>query len=179
MVNPLGMAQEEQTQGLQEVVNVARAAVEQEFQISERLDVKARGQMMLAGQWFAVVQAVSAVAFAVRGADGWLLYLVGVVALMGGGLLACTFVRSSRVWKVREEPALHPEGILDLKARAEADDAEAFDVAIRHYASLLLDRRQTNKKRWDALEGAESLWVWAMAIPLLQLGLALAARLFG
>jgi hypothetical protein len=119
------------------------------------------------------------VAFAVRGGDGVLLYAVGLLALIGGGLLAATFIRSSRVWKVQEEGALSPKGILTLKGRAEARDADALDVTITHYASLLQDRRHTNKRRSDALEKAERMWPLAMTVPFLQLAAALAARLFG
>jgi hypothetical protein len=164
--------------GLSEVVNVARAAVEQEFQISERLDTKARGQVTLAGQWFAVAQAVSAVAYAAPGVGGWLLYAVGGAALVGAGLLICTFLESSKVWRVREEDALHPKGILQLKSRATHEDADAMEVAVEHYASLLQGRRRTNKLRTEALEAAERVWLAAMAVPLAQLILALAARLF-
>lgn len=171
--------QQERTQALQEVVNVGRAAVDEEFRVAERLDAKARGQVTLAGQWFAIVQAVSAVAFAMSGADGRLLVLVGLTALVGGVLVAATFVRSSRVWNVREEGALAPAGILTLKGRVQESGGEALEEAITHYASLLQDRRRSNKKRADALEEAETLWKWAMAAPLAQLALALAARLLG
>lgn len=171
--------EDQRAESLTEVVSVARSAVEQEFQVSERLDGKARGQVTLAGQWFAVAQAVSAVAFAAKGVDGWLLYAVGLAALVGGVLLVATFVMSSRVWKVQSEDAVHPHGILQLRQRALDDDDGALDVAIRHYASLLQSRRLTNKTRVQALETAEKLWPWAMAPPLVQIGFALAARLFG
>jgi hypothetical protein len=172
-------AGDQQTAGLTEVVNFARTAVEHEFQISERLDAKARGQVTLAGQWFAVVQAVSAVALGAKGVDGWLLYAVGVTALIGGVVLAFAFLQSARVWKLRDEDAVHPKGILELKERAESDEAGALAVTVQHYASLLQDRRRTNKLRAEALETAETLWLASMALPLVQLGFALAARLFG
>lgn len=168
---------EKQEQGLTEVVNVARGAVEQEFQISERLDAKARGQVTLAGQWFAVVQAVSAVAFAVKGASEGLLWAVGVSAVLGAGLLARTFICSSRVWKVRPEGAVHPQGLLDLEARALANEADGLSVMVHHYAAILQDRRLANKTRADALEASQMWWFLAMGVPLVQLILALAARL--
>lgn len=170
--------EQQRTGDLAEVINVARAAVEQEFQVSERLDAKARGQVTLAGQWFAVAQAVSAVAFAVKGVEGWLLYAVGATALVGGALLVIMFVQTSKVWRVREEDAVHPRGILQLKERALNDDAGALEVTVQHYARILQGRRRTNKLRADALEKAEKIWLLAMAAPLLQLGFAIAARLF-
>jgi hypothetical protein len=170
---------EQKTEGLSEVVIVARGAVEQEFQVSERLDAKARGQVTLAGQWFAIVQAVSAVAFAAKAVEGSLLYVVGALALAGGALLARTFWVSSKVWKVRDEDAVHPHGILQLKSKAEAEGADAMEVAIQHYASILQSRRGTNRLRVEALEKAEWWWPWAMGVALVQLGFALAARLFG
>jgi hypothetical protein len=174
------VAEEDQlTDSLKEVVSLARGAIEQEFQISERLDAKARSQVTLAGQWFAVVQAVSAVAFAAKGVEGWLLYTVGGTAIVGGALLALVFIESAKVWRIRPEGAVSPQGILDLKETAKAGDVEALDDSITHYASILQDRRRTNKLRADALEDAEVLWFLAMAAPLVQLAFALAARLFG
>lgn len=105
--------------------------------------------------------------------------MVGGFALVGGLLLGAVFWQSWKVWQLRDEDAVHPQGILQLKQEAETDDANALDVAIRHYASQLQSRRRTNGQRADALEAAQRLWLAAMAVPLLQLGLALAARLFG
>ena len=154
-----------------EAVAAARAAVDQEFQISERLDAKARGLVVVAGQWFAIAQAVSAIAYSTKDAHDWMLYWVAGTAVAGGAFLALTFVFCWNVWKLRNEPAVSPRGLMQMK---EADPALLVD----HYASILEDRRVTNSKRRRALEVAQLLWFGAMALPLIQLGFALATRLF-
>ena len=174
----MGMTYHEQRdQSLAEVIAVARAAVEQEFQITERLDAKARGQVTLAGQWFAIAQAVSAVAFAAKGGEGLLLWLVAATAVIGGGVLVIVFVKSAQVWRLREEKALSPQGILQLRDKALADESP-LEATTRHYASTLQKRRATNVDRRTALECAETWWYAGMAFPLVQIILALAVRLF-
>lgn len=178
--HPQDVADEDQrTKDLAEVVQVGRDALTQEFQISERLDAKARGHVTLAGQWFAVVQAVAAVAFAARGIDdGWLL-AVAATAAAGGIALATTVVLSWRVWRIRDEEAVSPKGLLEMKEEAEREESEALEPLVRHYASKLQSRRGTNRTRADALAWAERVWFVAMALPLVELVLALYARLFG
>jgi len=165
-------------EAVSEVLNAARAAVEQEFAIAERLDAKARGLVTLAGQWFAVAQAVSAVAFATKDAEDWMLFAVGGTALAGAVTLGLLFVFCWRVWQVRDQPAVTPNGLMQMHATA-ASDPEAAKLLVQHYAAILRDRRAPNKKRSDALRVAQGLWFVAMALPLGQLGFALATRLFG
>ena len=97
------MGNDDPPEVLPEVVSAARAAVEQEFQISERLDSKARGLVVLAGQWFAVAQAVSAVAYSTKNPHDWMLYTVAGLAAAGAVALGATFVFAWKVWRVRDE----------------------------------------------------------------------------
>jgi len=162
---------------LAEVLATARAAVDQAFQISERLDAKARGLATVAAQWFAVAQAVSAVAFATSEARDWMLWSVGGTALSGGIALAALFFLCWRVWKIRDEQAVSPRGLIQMHEAA-MNDPNAPKLLVDHYASLLRDRRKTNESRANALADAQLVWFAAMALPLIQLGFALATRLF-
>src|SRR5215211_3446208 len=159
---------DEPPEGLPEVLNAARGALEQEFQISERLDRKARGLATLAGQWFAIAQAVSAIAYSTKGAHDWMLYFVAGTAALGAVALGATFFWAWNVWKVRGEEAVSPRGLMQMKAAA-GDPGLLVD----HYAAMLGDRRATNKERRQALEVAQYVWFAAMALPLAQLGFAL------
>jgi hypothetical protein len=165
-------------ENLAEVLSLARSALDQEFAVTERLDSKARGQITLAGQWFAVAQAVSAIAFSASHSRHWLLVAIGGIALLGGILLACLFFLSASVWRLRREPAVSPRALLDMKQTAYDPESDLQAALIDHYASMLQDRRLTNRARADALSRAEWLWYVTMGIPLLELGFALAARLF-
>jgi hypothetical protein len=162
---------------LSEVLHTARAAVEQEFQISERLDSKARALITLAGQWFAVAQAVSAVAFTTTKPHDWMLWTVGGTALAGGIVLGLLFFFCWRVWRIRDEEAVSPRGLLQMHSAA-VRDRNAVKLLVEHYAAMLRDRRATNKSRADALAVAQGWWFVAMALPFVQLGFALATRLF-
>lgn len=170
------MSDDEPPAALPEVLNTARAAVDQEFQISERLDSKARGLVVLAGQWFAVAQAVSAIAYSTKDAHDWMLYCVAGTAAAAAVALGFTFFFAWQVWKVRPEEAVSPGGLMQMKAVA--DDPGSMGSLIDHYATTLRNRRLANKRRSNALEVAERVWFAAMAFPLLQLGFALATRLF-
>lgn len=163
-------------EGLPEVLNTARAAVDQEFQIAERLDAKARSLVTLGGQWFAIAQAVSAVAYSTRDAHGWMLWALGGTALAGGVALGALFFFAWRVWSIRDEEAVSPAGLLEME-RTASEDPEALKLLVRHYASILQDRRKPNKDRADALSVAQVVWFFAMALPFVQLGFALATRL--
>ncbi len=171
------MGGDDSPQVLAEVVSAARAAVDQEFQISERLDGKARGLVVLAGQWFAVAQAVSAVAYSTKNPNDWMLYAVASLAAVGAIVLGLTFVFVWKVWRVRDEEAVSPRGLEQMKVAA-LGDPDAMGLLVDHYASHLRDRRATNKVRSEALTAAQWIWFAAMALPLIQIGFALATRLF-
>lgn len=162
---------------LSEVLTDARAAVDQEFEVTQRLDAKARGLVTVAAQWFGIAQAVSAVAFTTKQPHDWMLWTVGGTAFLGAVALGALFLHSSRVWSIRDEPAVSPKGLLQMQAAARSDP-KAIELLIQHNASILRDRRLSNKTRADHLATAQWVWFIAMALPLVQLGFALATRLF-
>lgn len=165
------------SEALAEVLTAAREAVDKEFDIAERLDAKARGLVTTAAQWFGIAQAVSAVAFATQTPHDWMLWTVGGAALAGAIALGVLCLFAWRVWAIRDEPAVSPGGLLQMHEAAK-DDPNAPKLLVQHYASLLEDRRENNRKRADALDNAQVAWFAAMALPLVQLGFALATRLF-
>jgi uncharacterized protein YneF (UPF0154 family) len=163
---------------LTEVLRLARAAMDQEFEVTDRLDRKARGQLTLAGQWFAIVQAVSGIAWAASKAEQWLLICIGAIALLGGVLLGVMFTLSANVWKIRDEPAVSPKALLAMTAMADDPEKDLQQAMVQHYASMLQDRRRNNAERADALHKSERFWRAVMVVPLVELGFVVAARLF-
>ena len=75
------------SQNLAHVLDTARATLDGEFARANRLDEKARGQATLAGSWFAVTQAVSAIATGTSASKGWIIGLA-----VGLGLQAVTLL---------------------------------------------------------------------------------------
>lgn len=174
----LGTAQSTEAslpESLNQVLTTARGAVDQEFQVAQLLDTKARGLVTLGGQWFAIAQAVAAVAFATQKPHTWMLIVVGLTALAGAVALSFLFVFAWKVWKIRDQPAVSPRGLLEMRDEAEADPSST--KLVDHYAALLRDRRVANTARADALEHAQVAWFFAMGIPFIELGFALATRL--
>lgn len=161
---------------LTEVLSTARAALDQEFQISQFLDTKARGLVTVAAQWFGIAQAVAAVAYATKKPETWMLLSVAGVALAGAVALGVVCVYCWKAWKIRDEFAVSPMALLKMRDAISKDGSPA--QLVDHYAARLKDRRSTNAQRADAVSGAEIAWFFAMAIPLVEIGLALATRLF-
>ena len=171
------MEQGGQPQEIGLVLDLARGALDQEFQVAERLDAKSRGQMTLAGAWFAVVQAVAGTALGIRGFDeGWAL---AILVLAGGSGLALAIAvgMSYQVWKLRPERDFEPEAVVrfaDLAYEPGTLSATLPD----YYKRLLEERRRQNAIRVRAFR--RSMWAWGFtfALPLLELLVALAGRFF-
>jgi hypothetical protein len=149
------------TDDLKHVLDVARAALDREFQRAERFDAKARGQATLAGSWFAVTQAVSAVSIRPDTPKWW---LVGVLAalLLQAVALVLLLAASAAVWKLQERDDVGPETLEAM--RESAGDADFADRAISLYSDILGGAQVANKLRADAFEGASNLWWWAVLL---------------
>ena len=124
------------------VLEAARDAIRQEFQIAERLDAKARNQMAIAGTWFAVVQGVAGLAI---GDDetgsffGW--SYVTIIVVLAGAAGACLIVAmtlSYLVWRLRDEEEITHKALFEMAdvARNPSDGLE--DKLVAHNARILV-----------------------------------------
>lgn len=123
----------------------------------------------------AIAQAVAAVAFATHQAHTWVIWAVGLTALAGAVALVFLFVFCWKVWRIRDEAAVSPRGLLQMRDLAESDPSST--KLIDHYAALLRDRRASNESRAAALADAQVAWFFVMGIPFVELGFAVATRL--
>ncbi|MCP9490253.1 MAG: hypothetical protein MSC31_10310 [Solirubrobacteraceae bacterium MAG38_C4-C5] len=165
-------------EGLKQVVEAARKALDQEFQRAERYDAKARGQMTLAGSWFAVVQAVAAVSLRGDTPPVWAT-AIAIAAVVAGIALFTAMRRSARVWKLRPQPAVNQETLEDMLLSAEREPERFGRQLVLLYRNLLGKAQQVNADRASALEGATGAWWWALALAFAELAVALASRVFG
>jgi protein-S-isoprenylcysteine O-methyltransferase Ste14 len=165
-------------EGVKQVVEVARSALDEEFQRAERYDAKARGQMMLAGSWFAVVQAVAAVSLRGDTPNAWAL-AIAAAAVLAGLVLIWAMRQSARVWKLRSQPAINQETLEDMLSSAEQDPERFGHELVLLYRNLLGNAQDVNAKRASAFEDATGAWWWALALAFAELAIALASRVFG
>ena len=173
------------SQNLPIVLDEARAAVEAEWQLANRLDEKARGQATLAGAWFAVTQAI--VAAAVVGAHlhkGWVYGLAAGLALQAVCLVRL-LAASAKVWTLRTERGVGVESLRAMQADANADPVAFASKAVDFYATILGEARKANVERANAFDdglGNKSyssaiFWWWrVLGFGLVEIALALLAQ---
>lgn len=172
---------EQRHENLGHVADAARAAIAQEFAITERLENKARAQVTMAGAWFAVAQAVSGVALGVSGlARAWVVIL-GSLALSGAAVLIGLALASRGVWKLYEEKEIGKKALEELLEMADDPNpkTEMLGVLVRQSAWTLDHRRTNNAKRAAAFLRTEIWWFLALTLALSQVLVAFLARAIG
>lgn len=163
---------------LNQVVEAARAALDQEFQRAERYDAKARNQMTLAGSWFAVVQAVAAVTLRGDASTAWVGAIAASAAVAGVALFIAMRL-SAKVWKLRLEPAVNQETLEDMLSAAEREPETFGQNLVRLYRHLLGKAQEVNESRATAFDGSTVAWWWALGLAFAELALALLSQIFG
>jgi hypothetical protein len=159
------------------VVDAARTAIAQEFQIAERLDAKARNQVTVGGVWFALVQAVASVAIKNEidaGRTTWLFALLVVVALVAGACLVMTIVLSYDVWRLRDEVEITNESLEEMSEVARNPQDDLLDKMVAHYGFVLWTRRSNNKNRAQSFQNSIPWWMAALIAGLAKLVIAVA-----
>jgi hypothetical protein len=160
---------------LKRVLEIGDSAVAHQFQVSERLDAKARGQVTIAATWFAVTQAVAGVAYAAQPGNLWLALLLAAT-FWGGVALAVTFYFSYLVWKPRKERELTHSGFRKLANDALSGDPALTDEIVTFYQHIIGHRRKSNGERVEQLKRAQVAWSFAMAFTFAELIIALLTR---
>lgn len=176
---PTGSTLEARSSDLGSVLTVGRAAIDQQFALAERLDAKARGQVTIAGAWFAVVQAVASGAFGIpRLADTWVL-VITILAAGGALLLLATMALSANVWRLRVESEIEPDGLVMMANDARSPGVDAAGKMVAHYADVLEERYVNNADRARWFKRSQRVWYGAMFVPLAELGTSFAAQALG
>jgi hypothetical protein len=161
------------------VVDAARAAVAQEFQIAERLDAKARNQMTVAGAWYAVVQTFAGITLRVLidspDHHRWLFALIVAFAAVAGACLIVAMLYSYGVWRLHQESEITHEGLGEMLDVARDPTDELGEKLVAHYQSILALRRLNNKKRAERFKHSVPWWIAALSLSLGELVLALFA----
>lgn len=160
---------------LKPVIDAAQAALDLENQRADRLDSKARNQMTLAASWFAVVQAVAAVALKAGTPRGWVI-VIAVVAVIAGVALVVAMRMSAEVWKLRPQPAVTQETLEDMATAAQTEPETFEERLILQYRHILGHAQETNERRADALQAATVWWWLTLGLALVELTVAFLAR---
>jgi hypothetical protein len=164
------------------VIDAARSAIAQEYDIAERLDSKARNQVTVAAAWYAA--ALPGAGFALQARQGiseW--WYIAILALAGiaGVCLGATVIKSYGVWKLRRAWDIGPDGVDDMMAAAHGKDAKRFrEDVVKHYREILRTRRAANERRTQAFTSSLAWWVASLAVTLaaLLLSFSVSARIF-
>lgn len=161
---------------LKRVLELGDSAIAQQFQVSERLDAKARSQVTLAGAWFAVTQAVAAVAYSGSPGHTWLA-LILLTTFFAGIALFATFFFSYQVWKPRQEKELTHIGFRKLADAARYGDPGLTDELLDYYQHVIGYRRKSNADRVVQLKTAQKVWWAAVGLTFAELLIAVLSRL--
>jgi len=170
---------EENGREINYVLDAARDSISQEFQIAERLDAKARGQMTLAGAWFAIVQAVAGIALRDNSlAPGW---SAAVVASAGLAALSLgwAFYRHYAVWRLRNETGFNADAIHTFGRWAADEETNLGGTLVEYYEQILGERQDRNGERVEEFDKAVPAWFLALGFTFLELMVALLAATSG
>ncbi len=163
------------SQNLAHVLDTARATLDGEFARANRLDEKARGQATLAGSWFAVTQAVSAIATGTSASKGWIIGLAVGLGLQAMALFML-LLRDSAVWKLHDRDEVGPETLEAMRDSVSEPVADFASSAIEFYIPVLDQAQKANEQRGKAFEKASFWWWPVLVIGLLEIAAALISR---
>jgi hypothetical protein len=158
------------------VLDISRATLDSEFLRANRWDEKARGQATLAGSWFAVTQAVAAVAAGSHVEKVWVVVLAAGLTLQAGALVM-NLVRAATVWEPRDRTEFGRETLEALDARMSEPVAEMATALFDFYKTVLDEAQEANEDRGNAF-GKASFWWWCvLGIGVAEIAAALLARI--
>lgn len=158
------------------VLDIARATLDSEFLRANRWDEKARGQATLAGTWFAVTQAVSAVAAGNHVPNGWVVALAFGLVLQAAALVM-NLLRSASVWKPRDRLEFGRETLDALNDRMSEPPDQVVSDLLTFFRSALDGAQRANKERGNAFAVAFFWWWFVLGVGVVEIGAALIARL--
>lgn len=144
---------------LKHVLDTARAALDHEFQRAERLDAKARGQATLAGSWFTVALAASALVFRSDSGPAWLTIVLVACLTLGGASLFLLLLASSRVWRLQTRDDIKPDTLLAMEQSAGQSDPEFARRMLSTYRKILAGAQEANDARATALDPPQGGWL--------------------
>jgi hypothetical protein len=179
-----GPPSEATSQNLAHALDAARAAIDAELSLAERLDEKARGQATLAGSWFAVTQAIAAISLTAHTHKCWIYGLIAGLGLQAAAF--CLLLRASaKVWRLQTELGVGVESLRAMERDTALPASSFASQAITFYCAILERARTANAKRadfFDAEHGrarwlSASFWWWpVLIVGLLEITAALLSR---
>jgi len=155
-------------------IEVLRARVEQEFQISERLDAKGRQAFGLVAAIFAVAQAVTFGGFRAGMLSGTELIMLAVLAGIAAVLVGLTGSRLSDSEETQGEQDIRPE---EIETWAREKDDQGFSqklvVELRDVAEKRHGGNETRRIRYERLAFVAR---WALIMTAVEMLFGIAFR---
>lgn len=162
------------------VLHRAESSIAEEFEITQRLDSKARAQISSAGAWLAISIGITGAALTrSKPIDRPYVVAVIVLAVLAIALLCVTAFYTWSVWQLRKEDSIAPAALIEMAAIGRKSEEDLAEKLVEHYAATLASRRGTNKTRADAFHRATPWWGATLAVTLMELVAVLVAVAFG
>jgi hypothetical protein len=169
------MAQSDaESENLASVLDLARSTLDSEFARANRLDEKARGQATLAGSWFAVTQAVAAIAAGPGAEKGWLIALTVGLGLQAVSLFVL-MVFAGKVWKQRGRKEVGKE-TLD-KMKDSISEPDFMERTANFFTGTLDEAQSANAARGEDFKWAYRLWWPVLVLGIVEIAAALVSRI--
>jgi len=166
---------------LKPVLDVARAAIEQEFNITQRLEDKARNNTAALAGLFAIAQAVGSLILRLTAkplVGAWWYVAIGSCAAITATAIVAAFYRS-RVTALQSEEDVTPGGLTMLVEQSkQKPEFNISEELVYHYAELLKTRRTNNGARASAYEAAKTMWAIGFFAGLAELFVVFAATAY-
>jgi hypothetical protein len=131
--------------------------------------------MTLAASWFAVVQALAAVAIRPNTPGGWIVAIL-FAAVVAGLVLSLAMIASAQVWKLRDQSVVTHETLQEMLDDARQNPETFGEKLVQSYRELLANTQSSNRERADALEASLLSWWCALGAGFFEACVALVSR---
>lgn len=139
------------------LIEAGRGALEEEFQLAQRLDTKIQYQIAVTAGWFAVTQTFAAAVLNRAEAPRFWIIVVIVLGVLAVLTLYHALRATFEVWRLRPDKGVSSEHLRNWTNRAhQHDDPQVAGELAKEYAVLLDQRRANNDTRAGALQ--TSFW---------------------
>jgi hypothetical protein len=163
---------------LAQAITLLRARIDEEFQVSNRLDSKQRQAFALATAFFAIVQTVAFGAMDTNGVTQDERILIGLTGVVAGAFVVWVATRLIEAESLKSEDDVKPEAIVGWYETA-TKPTDFAGHAVQELRVVAERRRDSNKVRADRVRDVQGAAALALVFTGVELLAALVVKTFG